>query len=49
MLKITLGGGITVDDIKRYAIENTDFYKNYKVGDAFPVIDKMAFIKNTTQ
>lgn len=35
-----------VDDIKRYAIENTDFYKNYKVGDAFPVMDKMAFIKN---
>ena len=46
MLKITLGGGITVDDIKCYAIENTEFYKNYKVGDTFPVMDKMAFIKN---
>lgn len=45
-VKNNLGGGITVDDIKCYAIENTEFYKNYKVGDTFPVMDKMAFIKN---
>lgn len=46
MLKAILRGGITIDDIKRYAIENTEFYKKYKVGDTFPVMDKMAFIKN---
>lgn len=29
-----------VNAIKRYAIQHTDFYKDYKISDAFPVLDK---------
>lgn len=36
-------------EIKKHAIENTEFYKNYTVDDKFPVCDKMAFISDYEQ
>jgi len=35
-----------LQDIKRHAIEQTAFYKNYHVTDIFPVVDKMVLIEN---
>ena len=33
-------------DIKRHAIEQTEFYRNYKVTDEFPVVNKTILIEN---
>lgn len=33
-------------EMKRHAIEQTEFYKDYKVTDEFPVVNKMILIKN---
>ena len=35
-----------VSDIKRHAIEQTKFYKDYKVTDEFPVVNKTILIEN---
>lgn len=35
-----------LQDIKRHAIEQTYFYKDYKVTDEFPVVNKMFLIEN---
>ncbi len=32
--------------IKKHAIENTEFYKNYSVDDRFPVVDKSAILSD---
>lgn len=42
-----MGGGY--DAKKQYAIEHTEFYKNYKISDEFPVMDKMSLIANHDQ
>lgn len=33
-------------DIKRHAIQQTEFYKDYKETDEFPVVNKMTLIEN---
>lgn len=33
-------------DIKQHAIEQTEFYKHYKLADEFPVVNKMILIEN---
>lgn len=35
-----------LQDIKRHAIEQTEFYKDYKETDEFPVVNKMTLIEN---
>lgn len=35
-----------LSEIKKHAIEQTDFYKNYRVDDEFPVVNKMLILDN---